>query len=129
MAMFHVAMPADNHPTRLLLNKLIDAKKRGVEVRVLLDRDRKEDIFKSTIINLNALETLKANGIDARFDTEDKLLHSKFLVLDSKIAIVGSHNWSAGSYFNYDDMTMVINSENFAQELRQRFEKLWAATE
>ncbi len=128
MAMFHVAMPAENHPTRLLVDKLINAKNRGVEVRVLLDRDRKEDVYKSTIINLNALEALKAGGIDARFDTEDKLLHSKFLVLDSKIAVVGSHNWSAGSYFNYDDISMVINSESFAQELRQRFEQLWTTT-
>ena len=129
MAMFHVAMPAENHPTRLLVDKLIDAKNRGVEVRVLLDRDRKEDVYKSTIINFDALGALKAGGIDARFDTEDRLLHSKFLVLDSKIAIVGSHNWSAGSYFNYDDVTMVINSESFAQELRQRFEQLWTTTE
>lgn len=129
MAMFHIAMPAENHPTRLLLDKLIAAKKRGVEVRVLLDRDREEDVYKSTIINTDALETLKAGGVDARFDTEDRLLHSKFLVLDSVTAIVGSHNWSAGSYFNYDDITMVINSKSFAEELRQRFEQLWAVVE
>lgn len=129
MAMFHIAMPAEKHPTRLLLDKLIEARKRGVEVRVLLDRDRQEDVYKSTIINQDALDTLKEGGIDARFDTEDKLLHSKFLIIDSDISVIGSHNWSAGSYFCYDDLTTVLNSESFAQELRQRFEKLWTAKE
>lgn len=129
IAMFHMALPDENHPTHLLLDKLINAKNRGVEVRVLLDSDQKEDVYKSTIINQRALEILKAGGVDARFDAEDKLLHSKFLVIDSDIAVVGSHNWSAGSYFAYDDITMVINSENFVEELHQRFEKLWITTE
>lgn len=126
MAMFHVAMPTDNHPTKDLVDKLIDAKKRGVEVRVLLDRDREEDPYKSTVINTKALDALKAGGVDARFDLEEKLLHSKFLVLDSEYAVVGSHNWSAGSYFHYDDFSIVIKSQGFAQELQQRFDALWA---
>ncbi len=128
MAMFHAAMPAVKHPTRILVDKLIAAKNRGVSVRILLDRDREKDVYESTVINTNVLEALRVGGVDARFDSEDKLLHSKFLVLDSETSILGSHNWSAGSYFQYDDVTMVINSESFAQELRQRFEQLWLAT-
>lgn len=129
MAMFHAAMPTDNHPTKDLVHKLIDAKNRGVEVRVLLDRDREEDPYKSTVINTKALDALKAGGVDARFDSEENLLHSKFLVLDSEYAVVGSHNWSAGSYFHYDDRSIVIKSQEFAQELQQRFEALWAETD
>lgn len=129
MAMFHVAMPTENHPTKQLVQKLVNAKNRGVNVKVLLDRDREKDPYKSTKINEEALEILIAAGVDARFDSEERLLHSKFLVLDNEYSIVGSHNWSAGSYFHYDDLSIVIRSKKFALELQQRFNILWESTE
>ncbi len=128
MAMFHVAMPTDEHPTHKLVDKLIAAKQRGLVVRVLLDKDREEDPYKSKIINTSALEALQAGGVDAKFDAEDQLLHSKYLVIDDELTVLGSHNWSAGSYFKYDDVSLAINSVGLARELRQRFEVLWATT-
>ena len=125
MAMFHVALPSEDHPTHILINKLIAAKNRGVKIRVLLDKDRASDPYKSSIINKNALDTLCNAGVDARFDTEEQLLHSKFLAIDEETAIIGSHNWSAGSYLHWDDMSFAISSKSFTCELHQRFEKLW----
>ena len=125
MAMFHVAMPTDEHPTRSLIDKLISAKQRGLAVRVLLDKDREEDPYKSEVINTPALEALQAEGVKVMFDSGDRLLHSKFLIVDNDQIILGSHNWSAGSYFKYDDVSLVIKSVGLAQELRQRFDALW----
>ncbi len=129
MAMFHVALPDAHHPTRLLLNKLIAAQQRGLRVRVLLDQDREEDDYESSVINSNALEVLRGGGVDVRRDQAERLLHSKFLVLDSLTTVVGSHNWSAGSYFHYDDLSIVLNAPTLAQELEQRFEQLWMLAE
>jgi phosphatidylserine/phosphatidylglycerophosphate/cardiolipin synthase-like enzyme len=79
------------------------------------------------VINEKAVGTLKLAGVDVRVDPEERLLHSKFLVIDSDLSIVGSHNWSAGSYFGYDDVTFALQSEGFAQQLHERFNSLWAA--
>ncbi len=80
MAMFHVALPDENHPTKQLLDELIQAKNRGIEVKVLLDQDRDTDPYKSKIINTPAKAFLESNGVECRFDSSDTLLHSKFLV-------------------------------------------------
>jgi hypothetical protein len=126
MAMFHVAMPESDHPTRKLIDALIAAQVRGVNVRVLLDRDRPEDPYGSTIINAAARTALLAGGVAVRMDAPERLLHSKFLIFDGMHVVIGSHNWSAGSYFQYDDLTLVLESEQLAAQLLQRFEELWS---
>jgi DNA uptake protein ComE-like DNA-binding protein len=128
VAMFHVACPSPTHPTRQLLDALIRAHQRGVRVRVLIDQDRDTDPYKSTVINTPARDLLKAAGVDCRFDRAETLLHSKFLILDGASVVIGSHNWSAGSYFQFDDLSLVIRSNDLAGQLTERFGRMWAAT-
>lgn len=125
IAMFHMAFPGPNHPTKLLLDELIVAKARGVHVQVVLDRDRVTDPYMSTVINTNAKRYLENNGIECQWDKEDVLLHSKYVLIDNKLSILGSHNWSAGSYSQFDDMSFVVQSLQLGAALNIRFEQLW----
>lgn len=125
VAMFHAAFPGPNHPTKLLLDELIAAKARGVDVRVVLDRDRETDPYMSTVINTKAKRYLEDHGVECRFDKEDVLLHSKYLILDEELCVLGSHNWSAGSYSEFDDLSFVVQSLEMAAALAARFERLW----
>lgn len=128
LAMFHVAYTNEDHPTKSLLDELITAEKRGVDVKVIFDQDRENDPYKSTIINKAAKEYLENNGISCKFDKPEILLHSKYLVIDSKYCVIGSHNWSAGSYFQFDDISFVVCSTEIAEQLSERFEQLWMGT-
>ena len=125
VCMFHIACPSETHPTRKLLDALGAARARGVAVRVLMDQDRKTDPYMSTIINTPAKKLLEEARVQVRFDTAARLLHSKFIVIDGAIAVIGSHNWSAGSFFNFDDLTLLISSAELAGQLSARFATLW----
>lgn len=127
VCMFHIAMPAENHPTRRLLEALIAARARGPNVRVLVDRDRAEDPYRSTVINEAAVDYLADNGVNVREDAADLLLHSKFVIIDADLTLIGSHNWTAGSYFVFDDLTLCIKSAQVASAQRTRFDELWTA--
>lgn len=129
VAMFHIALPADDHPTKRLLEALAAATARGVNVRVLVDRDRASDPYNSTVINSAAVNFLLDAGASVRIDAPENLLHSKFLVIDADHTIIGSHNWSAGSYFGFDDFSIDIESAAFARKTRRRFEDLWRGGE
>jgi phosphatidylserine/phosphatidylglycerophosphate/cardiolipin synthase-like enzyme len=126
VCMFHIALPSPDHPTRSLLDELVEAKVRGVDVRVLVDRDRKKDPYRSEIINEAALQLLTNAGIACRWDASDRLMHSKVLAIDAICTIIGSHNWSAGSYFQYDDFSLLVASPAFATKIGARFDQLWA---
>ncbi|HEY2986633.1 MAG TPA: phospholipase D-like domain-containing protein [Candidatus Binatia bacterium] len=126
VCMFHIACASPQHPTRALIDSLIAAHGRGVEVRVLMDQDREEDPYRSAIINAPAKQLFDQAGVACRFDPADKLLHSKFVIVDGERVIVGSHNWSAGSYFLYDDLSVVIESREIARQFGERFTRLWS---
>jgi competence ComEA-like helix-hairpin-helix protein len=128
VCMFHISYPSEKHPTRDLLDALVAAHTRGVAVRVLMDRDRVGDPYQSTIINTPAKTFLQKRGVPCRFDREDRLLHSKYVVLDASTVVIGSHNWSAGSFFHFDDLSVVIYSAAFAAVLTERFDILWGET-
>ena len=96
-------------------------------MRVLLDRDRPTDIYNSSIINSRAKKFLEMNQVPVKFDLEDRLLHSKFIVADRKTIVIGSHNWSSGSFFEFDDVSLAIPSPILAQEYVIRFDNLWQA--
>jgi hypothetical protein len=126
VCMFHIAAASSSHPTFKLLQALVDAHQRGVTVRVLVDSDTKSDPYRSSVINAHALRFLREAGVDCRSDASPRLLHSKYLVVDRKLVILGSHNWSAGSYFEFDDLTMVVASRPLSAQLEARFENQWA---
>ena len=81
------------------------------------------------MINSPARTFLTASGIAYRFDASETLLHSKFVLTDGICSAVGSHNWSAGSYFPFDDLTLLIASSTFHQQMKTRFDGLWANAE
>ncbi|MEL6338781.1 MAG: phospholipase D-like domain-containing protein [Myxococcota bacterium] len=125
VAMFYIAMPGPGHPTRTLMEQLASAKARGVVVRVLVDRDRDDDPYGSSLINADAVSFLAENGIQIRVDAPDRLLHSKFVVADEAWAVLGSHNWTAGSYYRYHDSSIALIGGEMPKRLHQRFDALW----
>jgi len=126
VCMFHIAAPAVSHPTYKILEALVTAHRAGVSIKVLLDNDKSTDPYRSSVINAPAKDFLEQQGISCRFDSEDTLLHSKFVIIDNKLLILGSHNWTAGSYFHFDDLSIIVKSKALAKELATRFDQLWS---
>lgn len=125
VVMFHIALPSKDHPTRQLLDALVRAHRRGVRIRVLVDRDRRDDPYRSQVINAAAVQFLLENGIAVRVDRADRLLHSKMIIIDRDQTIIGSHNWSAGSFFSFDDLSMAVMSSECGRDATERFNALW----
>jgi len=120
-------------------DKLIEAKKRGVSIRVLVnsevaqeERDRIEKSIsegksREQAEQYNTLVRLKKNGIEIR---EDKNLHHKFAVLDSEKIITGSYNWvyyKPGEVEPYDDI-VIITGSSIAKEYQDEFDTIWQKT-
>jgi len=54
------------------------------------------------------------------------LLHHKFAVIDGKIAIAGSHNWSEAANSNNDETLVIIKSSKVAAHFQREFDRLYA---
>jgi len=126
VCMFYIALPSAGHPTRRLLDTLAKKAAKGCKVRVLVDQDGKDDPYGSHLINAASVQFLADHGVETKGDATESLMHSKFVVIDQELVVIGSHNWTAGSFFNYSDLSVVISGREAGRIWQDRFERLWS---
>jgi mitochondrial cardiolipin hydrolase len=110
-----------SHPR--LARALHDANQRGVHVRVILDSGKYEmtAATRELLAELNIPYRLMA-GREGRWAK----MHHKFAVLDRRVALAGSYNWTLESEEqNYEDL-LVLREHHQIQEFAEEFEVLWA---
>ncbi len=131
LVMFFARYLADepDHPANALVEAVAAAHARGVDVRVLFDLDAEGGVAGSRIVNEGAFALLRARGVPVRHDSVEVTTHSKALAVDGRHVLLGSHNWTAGSIYAYDDMSLYFDSTALAALVGIRFEALWAEAE
>ena len=92
---------------------LIAAKNRGVKVYTLIENNEGVDkIYK----------LLNENNISIKIDKREILIHSKFIVIDKKIVVVGSHNLTKTAMEENREVSIIIENEEIAKKLIELFE-------
>ena len=113
--------------SRPLAHALVLAKKRGVKVRVVVDKSAnnpKDNKY-------TKYEYLKSNGIEIRYAKAHThwdrkgIMHNKFAVIDSKTVATGSANWTASAFVINDENVIIINREDIANVYEKDFNTLW----
>jgi phosphatidylserine/phosphatidylglycerophosphate/cardiolipin synthase-like enzyme len=101
-----------------LANAAIEAKNRGVDVRVIVEKQQAGGKYSQH-------DELAAAGIPVRIDTNPNLMHHKFAVLDETYVITGSMNWTGNGVNENNENVMVIDSLELNQQFANEFEKVW----
>jgi hypothetical protein len=94
--------------------------KNGVAISVMLLQDKINNY-----LNFNELE--KIGAIIIRIPVSDfdrNPMHNKFCVIDRKIVITGSYNWTVKAQKNDENITVTKHSESFADEYILEFQRL-----
>jgi len=97
---------------------VIEAKERGVKVRIYLDRSQVEAKYSSSRL-------LVEKGLEVRISSNNYIMHNKFAVIDSKIVITGSYNWTASASTRNDENLMVIDDPEIIKIFQNQFINLW----
>lgn len=101
----------------LLMAELAAAHARGVQIDAVWDFRGWERFEDSEIDDALRL------GIGI-VDALPGLVHHKFAVIDDKLVITGSTNWSDSGFFSNDENLFVIESPELAAQFSQHFERL-----
>jgi phospholipase D len=95
---------------------LISAHKRGVEVKLVLDKSQSYSEFAA----------LKAAGIEVRNDTNwEGIMHNKIAIIDHVIVLTGSFNWTDTADNSNNENLIVIHSVEVASRYESEFQKIW----
>lgn len=108
---------------------LVQAKKRGVAVQVVVDRefDGRNQSSKGKYFDANKIPLRRLSGMKSKNSDRDAgLMHQKFAVIDRKIVFTGSYNWTHSADNSNDENLLLFREAGaLAEEYRQAFLRLW----
>lgn len=116
----------------ILVQDLVDARKRGVDVVVRLDGsyDYQDAAGTETLSHKNdeAYLQLIDAGIDCKYAIPAKTLHDKLIVIDEETVIDGSMNWFSRALKVNRESASLIKSKEYAKEKIDRIKNLETAS-
>ena len=96
--------------SRPLARALVRAAQRGVRVRVVLDDGQAKSKYSKYRFLVN-------KGIPVKLDNRSAYMHHKFAVIDHKMVITGSYNWTASAKKRNDENLVVLRDPEFVRAL------------
>lgn len=100
---------------------LIEAKKRGVDVRIVTDDETREDDDEREDIYKN----LKKAGIPIVDDERGALMHNKFVVVDGRLVWTGSMNFTINGVYRNNNNAVLIDSPELAKNYTVEFNEMF----
>lgn len=94
---------------------LLDAQKRGVEVKIILDKSQKTAKYSSLTFFTN-------NDIPIKIDSDFAIAHSKVMIIDDVNIVTGSFNFTKSAEENNAENVLVIRGN---KDLAQKYITNW----
>lgn len=117
-AQSYIYLPVFVITHKKLTQALIDAKNRGVDVKIILDAT-------SVRSNHTTHEILREAGIPLKTENYAGKVHNKSMIIDDKYVITGSMNFSNSGENRNDENCLVIENSELAKFYKGWFEFIW----
>lgn len=112
-----------------LARGVAQAKKRGVSVQIVLDRefDAANERSQGRFLEGQKIPVKRLSGMKPTApEKEPGLMHQKFAVIDRKIVFTGSYNWTRSADSSNDENLLWFRDAGpLAEEYRKIFFQLW----
>jgi phosphatidylserine/phosphatidylglycerophosphate/cardiolipin synthase-like enzyme len=102
-----------------ITDALISAKNRGVKIKGVFDKAQ------NNYQKYSQYKVLKQNNISVILDKNPKKLHSKVIIIDKKVVITGSYNFTKKANNKNDENSIVIYDKVIAKEYINDFKKIY----
>lgn len=101
-----------------LINILIEAHKRGVVVRIITDNEQLKT-------NGEQIVNLRRAGVQVRHNNSSLFMHHKFAVIDGRVLLNGSLNWTLQGLHGNQENVVVTSEHNLVSPFIRQFLHLW----
>jgi len=95
------------------------AQKRGVRIRILLDRTQ-------AFVNRTTTQRIKSDGLNFRVHSHYRIQHNKFGIFDDKEVMTGSFNWTRPAQESNEENCLFLSDKEIVDIYSDRFRNhLW----
>lgn len=112
-----VAIFSITHPE--IAAAIAAAKKRGVNVRMVVDKGQSESSRSQT-------DELAEAKVSIKIGNSSKIMHDKFCIVDNMILETGSFNYTISATIYNTENQIYITDKNVIKRYQDNFEKLWS---
>lgn len=104
-----------------LANLLIHLHSKRVNVRIITNRNCEHPGF-------DLMPKLQEAGIKVKVNNEKEggLMHAKYAIIDGKVLIHGSANWTRHAFELNSETIVITRTRATIQQFNRRFEQLWS---
>lgn len=107
-----------------LVDKLIAKRRDGVVSRVLLNAG---GAGKGLVAcNLAVAAYWQAAGVEVRWPDQGRIAHAKLVIVDLRLAVVGSHNWTVSALRDNIEVSVVVDDPDVVALLAEHFDVWWS---
>ena len=97
---------------------LIEAHRRGVKVRVIIDATAAKNGYSKH-------EVLRVAGLPVRIENWGGKMHMKAASIDDRYLVLGSMNWTSSGHYTNDENSLLVDSPGLVGQFDQYFERIW----
>jgi len=113
-----------------LIDTLIAVKQKGVAVEVILDQNidfiQRKHVgeWETLVKSIRAYKRLREAGVRVFYDEPARYTHAKTIVIDGRMVILGSSNWTESAFDRSIEANVLVNSSELAAELLEYFKTI-----
>lgn len=97
----NILVSAYSFTSKTIANALLNAKRRGVSIKLILDKSQASQKYSSATFFAN-------QGFDMRIDIKHAIYHDKVMIIDNKTVITGSFNFTQAAETKNAENLLVI---------------------
>lgn len=101
-----------------LASQIISCQRRGIKVRLITDDEK-------TMAKGSEISRLEKAGIPIKIDHSHYHMHNKFGIIDKRIAITGSFNWTYTATKHNQENLLATSKYEIVKQYLDEFERLW----
>jgi phosphatidylserine/phosphatidylglycerophosphate/cardiolipin synthase-like enzyme len=119
---FKAGVHKNSYPD-IVLAHLARATKRGIKVIVILENTGGHD-YKLDAENHKTKQLLEEKGINVYLDSPRQTTHTKLIVIDERLVILGSHNLTQAALKYNNEISILMDRPNLAKRSRDYMLKI-----
>lgn len=122
-AQHSILVAAYSFTSKPIAQALVRAARRGIDVRVVMDKSQKSERYTSATFLANM-------RVPVRIDSRYAIMHNKFMVIDGKTVQTGSFNYTtAAARRNAENVIVIRDNRNVAAAYAREWQRLWGESE
>ena len=105
----NVLIQAYSFTSKDIARAVVDAHKRGVDVRIILDKSNETDMYSAASFVAHA-------GLPTLIDARHAIAHNKVMVIDDQTVITGSFNFTTAAEEDNAENLLILHNRKLAQK-------------